>query len=306
MCHGTSTNAESSRLRSTETTSSDISAIWPGALLVVYLAVTGLAFLQGYGRVSPASVALHFAMLAAIAAATWLPMVPSWLRAWAPLLALPFLYSEMPVLIAAVGHVNVFDSTVIGWERALFGSQPAVAWAARWPSRIGSEILHLAYLSYYGIIFSVPVGLHRKRHRAFSEAVFALMLTFIACFLCYLVFPVAGPRYFWTSPAGAVQGPVRSATLWLLETGSSRGTAFPSSHVAVAVAQSILAARYFGRRGLWIAALTVGLALGAVYGGFHYAVDVIAGALFGASMATVGLGLVRRSHPGHANATAPT
>lgn len=306
--------AESSRLRSTETTSSDITAIWPGGLLCVYLVLTGIVLLAGGDRVASSALAMHLAALIAIAAATWWPAVPQWLRVCAPLVALLFLYSEVPTLIAAtgMGRDALLDSTVIEWERALFGGQPAVDWARRWRSRVASEALHVAYLSYYGIIFSVPAGLYLARRRSeLAEAVFIVMLTFVSCFAFYIVFPVAGPRYLWTSPADALAGPARATTIWLLEAGSSRGTAFPSSHVAVAVTQTILALRYFGLKGLPIAFLTTGLALGAVYGGFHYAVDVVAGAFVGGTIAAAGLAISalrrrRRDAALQANARAPT
>jgi membrane-associated phospholipid phosphatase len=283
-------------------------AIWPGALLVVYLSATAIVLVAGRSRVSAMGIVMHLAVLAAIAAATWVPRLPRWLMAWAPLMALFFLYTEMPMLIRAVGHDAVYDALVIAWENALFGGQPSLAWAARWPSRVLSELLHLAYFCYYAIIVSVPALLYWLSRRAdFSEAVFVLMLTFIVCFLFYLIFPVAGPRYLATASTDAPHGPVRSVVVWLLETRSSRGTAFPSSHVAVALTQSILAVRYFGARGFTVGVVSVGLALGAIYGGFHYAVDVIAGALLG--MLTCALGLVlwpSRARASQANATAPT
>jgi len=91
-------NSASSRLRSTGIISTDMSAIWPGALLVVYLGVTGILLLSGHSRLTLFGIAWHFALLAALAAATWLGIVPRWLRAWAPLLALLSLYAEMPVV----------------------------------------------------------------------------------------------------------------------------------------------------------------------------------------------------------------
>ena len=298
-------NAESSPLRSTGTTSSDMRAIWPGALLVVYLAITGFALLVGFDRVWGGGVALHFGVLLAIAAATWIEPVPRWLRSWAPLLALLFLYSEMPMLIRVAGHADLFDATVIRWERTLFGSQPALEWAIRWPALWLSETLHLAYLAYYPMIFAVPAALYfTTRGAEFSEAVFVLMLAFIVCFLCYIAFPVAGPRYSWATTSAAPRGPARSLVVWLLESRSSRGTAFPSSHVAVAVTQALLAFRYFGRKGVILASLTFGLALGAVYGGFHYAVDVITGLVIGCVITPLGLLSVKRRD--QANATAPT
>lgn len=297
-------NAESSRLRSTGMISTDMRAIWPGALLVVYLAGTGVLLLTASARVSAAAIALHFTVLFALAAATWMPSVPAWLRAWAPLLLLLFLYSEMPVLIQAAGHTDALDAIVVGWEQRMFGGQPARQWALATGSLALSEALHLAYLAYYPIIYVVPAVLWlRGRRWEFDAAVFALMLTFVACFVAYILFPVAGPRYFWES--AAPDGPFRTLATWLLEARSSRGTAFPSSHVAVSCAQSVLAARFFGARGAVVPIVTVGLALGAVYGGFHYAVDVAAGALLGCGAAAAGLALMGAWRP-QANAIAPT
>jgi membrane-associated phospholipid phosphatase len=301
-------NAESSRLRSTGKTSSGINAIWPGALLVVYLTATGLLLIFGKAELPTTPALLHAGVLILIAATTWLPILPHWLRRWAPLLVLLFLYSEMPLLIQAAGHHHPNDVPVIHLEKALFGGQPALLWAQRWPHRLASELLHAAYLSYYAIIFAVPAALALKRRDAeFDEAVFVLMLIFVACFTVYLFYPVAGPRYLFKSPADAIAGPIRRATVALLQARSSMGTAFPSSHVAVAVTQSILAVHYFGRKGLVVGVLTIGLAAGAVYGGFHYLVDVIAGALLGAVVSMIGLSIVRRrAVAGQANATAPT
>lgn len=222
-------------------------------------------------------------------------------------MALLFLYTELPALIAAIGHDGPFDATVIAWEQALFGTQPARVWVQRWPSPIVSELLHGAYLGYYAIIVVVPALLYlTRRLREFDEGVFALTGTFVVCFAIYLYFPVAGPRYVWPRPAQPHDGLLRGVALALLEARSSRGTAFPSSHVAVAVTQSVLAYRYFGRRGLVVAALTAALAAGAVYGGFHYAVDVLAGAALGLATSALGLAVARRLRRRQAKAIAPT
>jgi membrane-associated phospholipid phosphatase len=301
-------NAESSRLRSTGTISSDMRAIWPGALLVVYL--TGTLALLLVAHTAPVTgIALHVATLAAIAAATWASLVPGWLRAWAPLMSLLFLYAEMPMLIRAAGggHTVPRDSVVLGWEQAVFGFQPAIEWAARYPSIVVSELLHAGYLSYYPIIFVVPALLWLRGRRAeFAEATFAIMATFVACFIAYLFFPVEGPRYSFHRFPGALDGHFRSLAVRLLEARSSPGTAFPSSHVAVATTVVVLSFRYFERLGPAIALATICLALGAVYGGFHFGVDVIAGAVLGLTVTVVSLAVLRRDQSGQAKASAPT
>ena len=302
--HGTSMNSESSPLPSTGTISKDIAAIWPGALLCAYLGLTTPLLAFGAGDTPWLGLGVHLVALAASVVATFGPVRP-WLRRWLPLLLVLFLYAELPLLIAAAGHSATYDTVVTRWELSLFGGQPALDWAENWPSRAVSELLHLAYLSYYPIIFSVPVALQLQRREAeLSRAVFVVMLTFIACFATYIAFPVAGPRYLWPSPADDVAGPVRGLTLFLLESQSSRGTAFPSSHVAVATTQAFLAVHYFGKRGLIVAVLAGLLALGAVYGGFHYLIDAIAGVLFAVLATTLGVAALRKF--AQANATAPT
>lgn len=303
-------NAESSRLRSTGVISTDMRAIWAGVLLIGYLVWTGVLLSVGAHRAHPAEVLAHIALLLFVAATTWMRRVPRWLRDWAPLFTLLFLYSELPGIIRAVGHAGFFDDVVLRWEAALFGAQPARDWAVAWPSLALSEVLHLAYLSYYPIIFVVPGVLYAAgRLDDFREGVFVLMLTFVTCFTAYAWFPVTGPRYLWPSPLDAGGGIARDVTRWLLEARSSAGTAFPSSHVAVSVTQAVLAVRYFGAKGLVVAALATLLSLGAIYGGYHYAVDVLAGGLVGLVMAGAGLraaAWLRSREAIYTNATAPT
>lgn len=275
--------------------------------MVCYLAAGAVLLLLGRDRVYAGGFVAHMLVLAAMAVATFTRRVPPWLTAWAPLIALLFLYTELPMLIRAAGHGRFYDITVMSWETAIFGGQPAIQWAARMPSLALSETLHAAYLAYYPIIFSVPAALwFGGRRREHSEAVFTLLLVFVACFVCFIAFPVEGPRYLW--PGAATPGPMRQLTLWLLEARSSQGTAFPSSHVAVATAQALLAWRYFRWPGLLVAVGALGLAMGAVYGGFHYAIDVIVGAAFGFLLALTGLALAGRIDraDAQAKATAPT
>jgi membrane-associated phospholipid phosphatase len=249
----------------------------------------------GRARVSLTDVALHLTLLGIVGLTARSRGVPAWMRAWIPLCTLPFLYGEMPAIIAAAGNTRLLDSQAMRWELAAFGEQLAQTWAARWASRPLSEVLHAAYLSYYAIIFSVPAALWRTHRRSeFIDATFVLLLVFVVCFVIYIFVPVAGPRYYWQSPADNVTGPVRQATLWVLETGSSRGTAFPSSHVAVAITQSLLGLQYFGWRASPLVVLAIGLSLGAIYGGFHYAVDVVAGGALGALLFFVGRALTPR------------
>ena len=202
------------------------------------------------------------------------------LRDWTPLGLGPFLYIELRWIIAGAGRAHA-DAQLAGWESHLFASDPSRSLAVRWPWLALSELLHLCYISYYALVYVPPALLWlRGRRRAFGETVLALVVVYAVCFAVYVIFPVDGPR-FLHGPSLAPDGPIRSIVVRLLESGSSRGTAFPSSHVAASVVAALSALRFQRRVGAVVAVLATGLAVGAVYGGYHYAVDVLAGAAIG-------------------------
>jgi membrane-associated phospholipid phosphatase len=202
---------------------------------------------------------------------------------WLPLMLVPLLYAELPSLM---GEPVYADPLVRAWESALFGTQPAQTLAGSAPSVLLSELLHLGYLLYYPIVYVPPLMLYLAgRSEELRRTVLAVMLTYALCFLVFVFFPVEGPRYAWDPPPGIPRGPLRSLAVTILEWGSARGTAFPSSHAAVAVAQAVLALRYQRSLGVAVAVVALLLMLGAVYGGFHYAVDLLAGAVLGAIVA---------------------
>jgi len=218
------------------------------------------------------------------------------LHDWYPILLIPLLYAELPPLNLAVWNGRYFDPLIMAVEQAVFHGQPSHDWAAAVSVLPLSETLHAAYLSYYFIIFAPPLFIFLSASREdFRRTVFALMLTFVAHYLFFIWFPVQGPRYLFPAPVGEIsRGPVFRLTHLILEAGSSRGAAFPSSHVGVAVAQTISVWRYYRRLAPVMALLTVGLACGAVYGGFHYATDALAGALLGSVCSIAAPAVYRR------------
>jgi membrane-associated phospholipid phosphatase len=200
------------------------------------------------------------------------------LRDWLPLLALPILYGAIPRTALRVGP---FDPWMQGLDRLVFGADAARAFATAAPFQPLSELLHAAYFSYYAIIYVPPMLMYvRGDIEAFQRTVGAFTVAMVVCFMVFCLFPVEGPRYAW-APAPAPDGLMRRIVLTILEEGSSRGTAFPSSHQAIALAISASSLAWDRRLGLVVMSASVLLGFGAVYGGFHYAVDMIAGAAVG-------------------------
>jgi membrane-associated phospholipid phosphatase len=199
---------------------------------------------------------------------------------WLTLTIGPLMYVELRWIIAGVGAPHR-DALVVGWESRLFPTNPSATLAPSWHVAAVSELLHLAYASYYLLVYLPPIALFLRGQRdAFVSTVLALTVVYGVCFVTYALFPVDGPRYL-VGAAAAPEGPIRSFVLTLLDRGSSRGTAFPSSHVAASVVSALCALRYQRAVGVAVAIATAALTLATVYGGFHYAVDALVGVILG-------------------------
>ncbi|MBW3553753.1 MAG: phosphatase PAP2 family protein [Gemmatimonadetes bacterium] len=228
------------------------------------------------------------------------PAARRWLRVvadWYPLLIIPLLYSALDVLNTAVWDGRFFDPLILRGEEWLFGGQPSTTFARAVPWVPLSELLHAAYISYYPLIYLPPLALYlRGQRKEFQAMLWPMVTAFLLHYIVFIYFPVQGPRYLFPIPGGAVaQGPIFGLAHSILDTGSSRGAAFPSSHMAIAVVQTVSAVRFLPRAAPVILLATVGLGVGAVYGGIHYATDMVAGAMAGLAIALFFLQLDRRA-----------
>ncbi len=214
-----------------------------------------------------------------------------------PLLLLVPLYSELDVLNGPAG-TDVHDVTVQAWELAIFGVQLSTEWWRAMPSRFWSAVLHAAYLSYYLIVVAPAFYfVWRRQLPALRHFILVVMTTFVVCYLAFIFFPVAGPYYVLPRPdAWFTDNLFARAVYDTLATGSSYGTAFPSSHVAAAVAATLSAGRGSKALGWTLAVPTVLLTLAVVYCQMHYGVDAVAGLLVGAGVTAA----VERLDPGWA------
>ena len=257
-------------------------------LLAAYLGATGLLAAGTLTATGWALAALHGA---AVAAVLWLARRPlpegallRFLRISLPVAVTPLLYTELETLnqLVAPGYL---DATVQAWEAAVFGFQPSVAWARSWPWLPVSEAFHLGYVAYYLVVPAAAVAAFRSAgDRGLERAIVTVGLAFFVCYVCFAVFPVAGPRYEFPRIVGRpADGAVFAVVHGVLEAGSSKGTAFPSSHVAAAAAALLACRRDALRAFRWLLIPVVLLTLGTVYGRFHYAVDALAGLAVGAA-----------------------
>src|SRR5881409_3011874 len=200
------------------------------------------------------------------------------------MLLLPALYGEIGILTLFRSFQN--DLLIQRLEAWVFGSQISYRWIRESPNQALSWALHACYLAYYPILYTSPFALWMVGRRdASRHTIFAVMATFYLCYVAFLFFPVAGPRYAFDGAHNAATdvAPARFAA-WLLDRGDSWGAAFPSSHVAASVVATGMALRYWRALGLLLLPFTAGLILAVVYGQFHYAVDAFAGLIVAALM----------------------
>ena len=260
-------------------------------ITTLYLAVSGAFILIFHRNLARWYIFLliHIAAILGILSlhfihATLSPLL-QFVRDWYALATILLFYWGVKPLTQMVFQ-GMFDDRIVRWENRLFNGQPSTYLSERLPSITLSECLHLCYLSYYFIPVFLPAMLYfRGEREAFFETLFAELFTFNLCLIWYIFMPVAGPRYF----AEKIKEPLSNGFLCrlthaLLTRASTKGTAFPSSHSALAIVVLLCATRYDLVSFVILFPFCTGLVVGTVYGRFHYALDAVVGVLLGVLM----------------------
>jgi len=103
-----------------------------------------------------------------------------------------------------------------------------------------------------------------------------------ATYLCYVVLPFVQalpPRLLQAEEeVQRDRSSIRRLNLWLLRHASIQVTTFPSAHVAATAAASLALLQLVPLAGFVFLLLPLGIAVGAVKGRYHYALDVLLGA----------------------------
>ena len=226
--------------------------------------------------------------------------VLSFFREWYPILGVAAMYGELQFLNRILTD-RYFDPVVMRWEEALFGQQLAVTLRQMVPSKLVGEAVHFGYFCYYLMLPSlfIPLWL-MKRHREFRISMAVVGTAYISCYLWYIFWPVTGPYWQLPQPIPDTEGWFfPQLTNSIVAGGSSRGSAFPSSHIAASI--SVLGmARLYNKPAYRILFLPVMLlTVGTVYGGFHYAVDALAGLALGLLFDWLGPRVIMRADGRH-------
>jgi membrane-associated phospholipid phosphatase len=213
-------------------------------------------------------------------------------RAWAlvrllyPLLLFTFFYRTTGGLMFLVFD-GFYDWQLTTFEKMILGVNPTLYIDRHLLNTWVNEILSFSYFSYYLMLpgFLLPVFFKRD-YVVVREVLTAVCLAFFASYLLFFLYPIEGPRFHFADEfVNTVEGPVfRPLVEFVIANGAVRGGCMPSSHVAVALVILIYGMRYYPTAGRLLLPLNIGLAVGTVWGRYHYVSDVVVGAGIGVFM----------------------
>jgi len=216
-------------------------------------------------------------------------------RYWYPHLFFLFCFEELAHLMTLV-RPTWQDHYLIAFDHWLTGVNPTV-WLEQFATPGRNEFMQLVYLSYFTYLLIVGGILYVKREWGayWSVMVFSMAGYMIGYFIA-MFFPVESP---WFAMAGSWKsqlagGPITATVNFIEHYGRVRGAAFPSQHVAGAVAALWGAWRF--RRWLFWTMLPVFLCMcvSTIWGRYHYVADVFAGMTTGTLGYVIGSWIMSR------------
>ena len=212
---------------------------------------------------------------------------------FSPILFIVLIYESLGDLIHYL-HPDI-DQTLIQIDLFLFGVHPTL-WMQRWIVPWLTDLLSLAYLSYYFLPVTLVVVLYLKKRPGLHHALFVLTLGYYVSFIGYILFPAVGPRYAMT-PLYTV--PLKGSFITdfvrdgLNAIEHNRRDCMPSGHTQIALMVLYLACRYERTIFYIFLPIVCGLVLSTVYLRYHYVIDLLVGMALAIGCITIGPRLYR-------------
>ena len=208
---------------------------------------------------------------------------------FSPILFVTLIYDSLGDLIQYL-HRDI-DPWLIRIDLFIFGVHPTV-WMERWIVPWLTDIMSLAYLSYYFLPLTLAMVLYAKDRMAeFHMSIFVLAFGYYLSFVGYILFPAIGPRFTLTHLQTV---PLEGSFLTdLVRDGlnaleHNKRDCMPSGHTQIVLMLLYLAHRH--ERPLFSIFLPVicALILSTVYLRYHYIIDLFAGAAMAVACIIIG------------------
>jgi membrane-associated phospholipid phosphatase len=197
---------------------------------------------------------------------------------FSPILFVVFIYESLGNLIQYLQPD--IDSRLMQIDFSIFGVHPTL-WMEQWIVPWFTDIMSLAYLSYYFIPVAFIAILYLKgRMVELERSIFILAFGYYISFIGYILFPAVGPRYamihLYSIPLeGSFITDFVRDTLNALE--HNKRDVMPSGHTQMVLMVLFLARRYEKILFYVFLPIICGLILSTVYLRYHYVIDLMVG-----------------------------
>ena len=205
---------------------------------------------------------------------------------WLPAIFFITVFEEVSFLSLAIrsGWQNHY---IIGFEALLFRTSP-MTWMHSHAQNWVIEFLEFGYFAFYPL-YPIVGGLFWAWRRrppfisGFRKLTDSLSVGYVICYSVYLLFPTRSPaNAAGVQQIGSTHGGLFERLVRMIQDHAGvHGNAFPSAHIMLAFVVVMFAYRYLPRAAPWLLIPVLLMCVGAVYDGYHYSSDVVAGAVIG-------------------------
>jgi membrane-associated phospholipid phosphatase len=206
-----------------------------------------------------------------------------------------FVFKEIYLMVHPI-HPTDYDALLMSIDWWVFGVNPT-QWFFQFAHPILTEILQLAYFSYYLLFIIMGVEVYRRYPiEEFDHAAFLIVYGFYLSYIGYFALPGIGPRFTVHDfsamnselPGLLLTEPIRTFinTAESIRPGISnpqdfvQRDIFPSGHTQLSLITLFLGFRYNLKSRWTLASLASLLIVGTVYLRYHYVVDLFGGVVF--------------------------
>lgn len=214
------------------------------------------------------------------------------LHRWYCYLIILFVFKEIYLMVRPIHPVD-YDATFIAIDHWMFGVNPT-EWIAQFSHPLLTEVLQIAYFSYYILFIILGVELYRRYAiEDFDKAAFLIVYGFYLSYLGYFALPGVGPRFSlhdFSALDTELPGIILSTVLrGIINAGESiplnhpnpvevvQRDVFPSGHTQLTLIVMTLGLRYRLKSRRLLVILGSLLIVATVYLRYHYVIDLIAG-----------------------------
>lgn len=225
------------------------------------------------------------------------------LRTFYPVGLFLFAWEELGVLVPMFYGSYWATDIIVRMDKLIFGVYPTI-WFQQFYQPWLNELINFFYAFYYTFFLLVPLSLfvRKKREEAFAVLSIATFVYF-SNFCFFYLLPAVSPPFIPTLQQLVINKQTGYVFVKINQIVQAQGGipsgAFPSSHVAGALAWGLCTLRYNRKLGYALIPTAFGIAIATVYTGVHHGLDPIFGFIWGGISFAIALKLIklRREDP---------